>query len=298
MSIKEKLIDIYDKKYKELMIVTFVILFLALGVLAYNYATTGEFIQKGVGLKGGLGITISVNKVWDVAEVQQKILNKFPNADITARSLTEFGRQKAIIIEASDISQQELINTLREMGLDMSSKNYSAEQVGSKLGEQFFRQMMTAIIFAFIFMSIVVLFTFRTLAPSFFVILAASADMITTLAIISLMGVKLSMAGIGAFLMLIGYSVDTDILLTARVLKRTEGTILERTLGAMKTGMIMSLAGFFAVFASYFLTQSEVIKQIMLILSIGLLLDIPNTWIQNAGILRWYLEWKEARTKK
>ena len=60
----------------------------------------------------------------------------------------------------------------------------------------------------------------------------------------------------------------------------------------------MSLAGFFAVFASYFLTQSEVITQIMLILSIGLLLDIPNTWIQNAGILRWYLEWKEARTKK
>ena len=41
------------------------------------------------------------------------------------------------------------------------------EQVGSKLGEQFFRQMMTAIIFIFIFMSIVVLFTFRTLAPSF-----------------------------------------------------------------------------------------------------------------------------------
>lgn len=298
MNIKEKAIEIYDKKYKELMIVTFVVLFLAIGVLFYNYATTGEFVQKGVGLKGGLGITVSVNKVWDVADVQQKIINKFPKADISARSLTEFGKQKAIIIEASDVSQQESINALSEIGFDISQKNYSVEQVGSKLGEQFFRQMITAIIFAFVFMSIVVLLTFRSLAPSFFVILAASADMITTLAIISLMGVKLSMAGIGAFLMLIGYSVDTDILLTARVLKRTEGTILEKTLGAMKTGMIMSLAGFFAVFASYFLTQSEVIKQIMLILSIGLLLDIPNTWIQNAGILRWYLEWKAARAKK
>ncbi|MDO8661542.1 MAG: hypothetical protein Q7K43_06640, partial [Candidatus Woesearchaeota archaeon] len=287
LTFKEKLTDIYDKKYKELMIVTFVILFLALGVLAYNYATTGEFIQKGVGLKGGLGITVAVDKNWDVNQIQKYILAKFPKADITVRSLTEFGKQKAIVVEASDISQTDLVNALKEQGLDMSSKNYSLEEVGSKLGQQFYRQMITAIIFAFIFMSIVVLFTFRTWAPSFFVILAASADMIITLAILSLMGVKLSMAGIGAFLMLIGYSVDTDILLTARVLKRTEGTILERTLDAMRTGMIMSLTAFGAVFVSYFLTQSEVIKQIMLILSIGLLLDMPNTWIQNAGILRW-----------
>ena len=37
-------------------------------------------------------------------------------------------------------------------------------------------------------------------------------------------------------------------------------------------------------------TQSEVIRQIMTILLIGLVVDIINTWIQNAGLLLWYVE--------
>jgi preprotein translocase subunit SecF len=42
-------------------------------------------------------------------------------------------------------------------------------------------------------------------------------------------------------------------------------------------------------------TQSEVLKQIMTILLIGLVVDLINTWIQNAGILRWYVEKKEKK---
>ena len=40
------------------------------------------------------------------------------------------------------------------------------------------------------------------------------------LALIDFLGIEISAAGIAAFLMLIGYSVDTDILLTSRALKR------------------------------------------------------------------------------
>lgn len=292
LGLKEKLIEIYDKKYKELMIITFIILIMALGVLAFNFLSYGEFIKKGVSLKGGLSLTVSVGKYWDVNLLRENIMKNFPNGDASTRSIADFGVQKAVVIESSDISQNELIDFLKTIGFDMSSDKYSVEQVGSKLGQQFYRQMMTAVIVAFIFMGIVVLITFRALIPSLFVILAATADILSTLAVISLMDVKLSMAGIGAFLMLIGYSVDTDMLLTARVLRRKEGSVLDRTLDAMRTGLAMSLTSFFAVFVAYFFTQSDTIKQIMLILSIGLLFDIFNTWIQNAGILRWYLEWK------
>ena len=54
--------------------------------------------------------------------------------------------------------------------------------------------------------------------------------------------------------------------------------------------LLFSLAALTVVLV---LTQSDVLKQIMLILLIGLLADIINTWIQNAGILRWYMEGKE-----
>jgi len=44
------------------------------------------------------------------------------------------------------------------------------------------------------------------------VVISAFADIVMTLALVDILGLKISTAGIVAFLMLIGYSVDTDIL--------------------------------------------------------------------------------------
>ena len=90
--------------------------------------------------------------------------------------------------------------------------------------------------------------------------------------------------------MLIGYSVDTDILLTTRMLKRKEGSLNERIMQAMKTGLTMTITTLTVVTLALIFSQSNTIQQIMLILFIGLFVDIINTWIQNVGILRWYLE--------
>ena len=162
-----------------------------------------------------------------------------------------------------------------------------------------------AVLIAFALMGLTVFAYFRFLAgvktaviiPSLFTIWAAFNDIICTFAVLVLFDVKLSTAGLAAFLMLIGYSIDTDILLTTRVLKGKEGSILSRTLGAAKTGITLSLTSFVAVFAGYIFSQSITIKQIMLVLWIGLLFDILHTWITNAGMLRWYLERKKTQNE-
>ena len=153
--------------------------------------------------------------------------------------------------------------------------------------------MASTKVLAFIFMGIVVFLYFRIPVPSLAVILSAFSDIIVTLAVVNIMGMKLSTAGIAAFLMLIGYAVDTNILLSIKVLKRKEGGILDRILIAMKTGLMMSTTTIIAIIVALSFAQSEVLKQIMTILLIGLLVDLPSTWIQNAGILRWYLERKK-----
>jgi len=144
-------------------------------------------------------------------------------------------------------------------------------------------------------MGIVVFIYFRSPAPSLAVILAAASDIVVTLAIFNLTGIKLGTAGIAAFLMLIGYSVDTDILLSTRVLKRKEGSVMDRVYSAMKTGLTMSATTLSAVLIALIFVQSEIVKQIMIILFIGLLVDLVMTWIQNVGILRLYLEKKHRR---
>src|SRR3989339_765832 len=100
-----------------------------------------------------------------------------------------------------------------------------------------------------------------------------------TLVVVDLFGIKMLSAGIVAFLMLIGYSVDTDILLTTRLLKRSEGSLNQRIYGAFKTGMTMTLTSLMAVIVALLIVQSFsiVLTQIFTILS----------------ILKWYMEKKK-----
>ncbi|MEE9474827.1 MAG: hypothetical protein V3V36_04060, partial [Candidatus Hydrothermarchaeaceae archaeon] len=115
-------------------------------------------------------------------------------------------------------------------------------------------------------------------------------DIITTLAIMIVLQIKLSMGSFVALLLLIGYSVDTDILLTTRLLVKRQKSIKERIKGAMRTGLTMAGTTISAMIVLLLVATSTLLKEIAVVLLIGLLVDLINTWIQNVGILWWYLE--------
>ena len=289
---KNKLLEIYDKQYKKLLIIPFVMLILALGIIGFTYVSTGDFVNKGISLKGGSTITIS--KSVDATSLENYLKQQFPRGDIAVRSLTSAGKVIGIAIDsdAQDSKEIKHMTDALETKLNLQKADYGVEVMGSALGKSFFKQTLYALVIAFILMGFVVFFYFRTMAPSLAVMLAAFSDIVITLAIFNLTGMKLGTAGIAAFLMLIGYSVDTDVLLSTRVLKRKEGTVMDRILGSMKTGLTMSVTTLTAVIVGLIFVKSEIIKQIMIILLIGLLVDIVMTYIQNVGILRLYLERK------
>ncbi|MBN1646086.1 protein translocase subunit SecF [Candidatus Woesearchaeota archaeon] len=287
------ILGFYESKFKILLIIPFGLLFLSLLLLGVSEVTTGEFVQKGISLKGGVSITVPDSQI-PALEVLNLVQSEYPESDINVRILSEFGNQRGFIVESSDLSEDQILDVL-EKEIPKVRDDYGVETVGSQLGEAFARQILTALLIAFVFMALVVFFYFRTFIPSLAVILAAASDMIVTLAVANVLGIKLSTAGIAAFLMLVGYSVDTDILLSTRVLKRSTGTNFQRVLGAMKTGLTMTVTTVVAITVGLFVSDSEVIRQIMTILLIGLLVDIINTWIQNVGIIRWYCEKKKIR---
>ena len=294
---------IYETKYKQLLIIPFTMLVISLILIFSKLATTGEFINKGVSLKGGVTITVSYEEKVDLSELENFLSSEL-GIDVSTRSWGSGSQTLGVIIDAAiDTSTQEtalektenLIDLLKSKFPNLEENDYSVETMGSSLSQSFFRETFKAIILAFIFMGLVVSLYFRNFIPSIAVILAAFSDMVVTLAIVNMMGMELSTAGIAAFLMLIGYSVDTDILLTTKLLKRKSGSITERVYKAMNTGLMMSFTTIIAISTALFFTQSFVLKQIMIILLIGLFVDLINTWIQNVGILRWYLNKKSEK---
>jgi preprotein translocase subunit SecF len=299
--LKKRIIDFYDKQYKKLMIIPLLLFVFAILVIGIQVSQTGSFIHKDVSLKGGVTLTITKNIEIDILSLESLLESKFPDNDLSVRSIKTSGKQTGVVI-AADIegtNKQEVdsfMDTIESgIGAELLEKDYSVEIMGSSLGASFFKETITALIIAFILMSIVVFVYFRTFVPSLAVVLAALSDIIVTLAIVNLMGMKLSTGGIAAFLMLVGYSVDTDMLLTTRLLRRKGGSVFDRVIGSFKTGMMMTLTTMGALIAGIVFVQAGVISQIMKIVLIGLFVDMVNTWIQNVGILRYYLEKKAKK---
>jgi preprotein translocase subunit SecF len=292
-----KLKDIYANKYKPLLLITIVMLLFFGSVLVLHKMQTGEFVSKDVSLKGGLLITIHSDKELNINEIESALSTEL-GTSVSIKRLQGIGTTNiGYSLTLEPISSETALAAISKVtGLELAQGSYTVEEISSGLGATFWNNTLKAIGFAFAFMAIVVFLYFRKAVPSLAVILCAISNVSGTLAIMNLISMKLSVGGVAALVMLIGYSVDTDILLSTRMLRRTEGSISERALATVKTGMTMQLTAIAALAVMFFVSPAEILKQISLIIIIGLLLDIPNTWIQNAGIVRWYLERKHGKT--
>jgi len=291
---KNRISKFHDKHYKKLLLVPIILILFSLSYLYYFYSINGDFFNKDISLTGGTSITIYDSNL-NENQLKQDLSGKLE--DLNTRNIYDLitGAQKAIIIETKT-NGDEAKKTLEDyLGYNLTSENSSFEFTGSSLGQSFYKQLLVAILFAFFLMALVVFILFRTFVPSIAVITSAFADILMTLTLADILNMRISSAGIVAFLMLIGYSVDTDILLTNRVLKRHKGSVNQRIYSAFKTGMTMTLTSLLAVVAALFVakTFSQVLYQIFFILSIGLGFDILNTWITNVSILKWYVEKKK-----
>jgi preprotein translocase subunit SecF len=282
--------EIYDVHYRKLLFIPIVLLLLAFAQIGYQIASTGSFINKGVTLRGGTTITIPVDKEFNTDDIKQFLNSMAVESEV--KILRSAGSPNAIVVETTLTERADIdaVEASLAEKTGIPAEMFRVDTMGASLGESFFKEIMIAMVVAFIFMSIVVFLYFRTLVPSAAVILAAFSDIVMTLAVVNLLGIKVSSAGIAAFLMLIGYSVDTDILLTTRLLKRKEGTVFERTIDAAKTGITMTMTTLAAATAIMIFSTSEIITQIATIIFIGIIFDNVNTWIQNVGILRIYME--------
>jgi len=279
-------------------LIPLILILFSLTYVTINYQKTGDFFKKDISLTGGTSITVYDKISSSQAEID--LGNKLQNLNV--REIYDFGtnEQRALIVETT--SDWETSKSILEeyLGYELvEGENSDIAFTGSILSESFYSQLLVAILIAFLFMAIVVFIIFRNLAPSGAVIISAFADILMTLVVVDLFGIKMSTAGIVAFLMLIGYSVDTDILLTTRVLKRHEDNLNTRIFGAFKTGITMTLTSFFAILFALLIVQSFsiILTQIFLILVIGLFFDMLNTWITNVSILKWYVEHKEHKLK-
>lgn len=281
---------------KQLFYLPIAVFLIAVLIIAYTMTTTGSPVHLGMEFKGGTLVSLTTDQSIDA--LKEKYAS-YPIKDIRmtgSRTIIEFGPMSA--------EQQEFINK----DVTENYKDIEIRQVGPIYGKDLQGQTLKALIFSFIGMSIVVFLIFRTFIPSAAVVLAAFADIIIAIGFMNLAGIELSLGTVGALLMLIGYSVDSDILLTTRVLKR-KGDLTENISNSMNTGITMTTTTLAALAVMYLVStysyliipgfsQINLLSDISSVLIFGLLADLINTWLTNVGILRWYVNKHNPRRRR
>lgn len=289
--INEKVIEAYVKNVtlKQMLIIPALFLLLSLSILAYTYYTTGTPVELGMEFKGGTAVVFDSTQTPDDLKVE---FISYPV--IQAR---EYGGSGRKLIQFGPLKESDMSELTQKINSKYS--NVEIRQMGEVVSKSLQGQALEAILFSFLGMAIVVFIIFRTFVPSIAVVISAFTDIAFAAAMMDVFGIVLSLGTVAALLMLIGYSVDTDILLTTRLLKR-KGELNDKIKDAMKTGLTMTtttlaaLIGLFFVSSGTYLVSSftriDIIRDISVVLIFGLVADIINTWMTNVGILRWHIE--------
>ncbi len=284
--------DILYEDYDKYFVIPVTLILLAAGVLFYNFATTGEFLEKGTDFAGGTEITFEVEEDFTANEIEEVFSNAGRQGSTALTQDT--GERTLLLVQVPppDMEQSEALRIMEEAGYNAEIDGFNS--ISASVSGQFFQQAQFAFILAFTIMSVVIFYAFKDFTPSIAVVFAAGGDILIAAAGMSLIGVPLSLGSLAALLMLIGYSVDTDIVLSTRVLKMNRGTMKSRMWSSMKTGLTMSSGGI-AGFAVLYLVSTSIVgpselSNIAAVMVIGLLADIPLTWLGNTVILKKYAE--------
>ncbi|MFU8867537.1 protein translocase subunit SecF [Natronococcus sp.] len=269
---------------RQLAAVPLAVLGVALLVLVGSFLLFGTPVQLGMDFAGGTELTVQTTAS------EGEIPEAFDEEPESVQSVASEENQYIVQFASTD---QEALSEQAEANLQPDGDAAVIQQVSStsaSFGEQTQQTALLGIAVAFLGMSVLAFVLFRTFVPSIAIVVSAFSDIVIPLAFMAIAGIPLSLGTVAALLMLIGYSVDSDILLNNHVLRRG-GDFYESTHRAMRTGVTMTVTSMMAMLVmgtAAWLFGVELLSSIGIILFVGLAADLMNTYMLNLSLLRWY----------
>jgi len=295
----DKLFDFYYDKHKKLLLIPLVLLVINISIIIINYANTGSLIKMDSTLKGGVTFTFKYGSEIDYPGLKTYLINNLGTDDVDIVLLKNQLSNNIIgyeIVTEQGITKERLIELVEGFINDeLIEEDISFGSQSSLIGQNFMAEAGWLFFIGVILMLLVSFFYFKNIIPAISIVVSTVSDLIGVIAVFNLFSIKIGVITIGALLMIMGYSTDSDILLSTNILKKKEGSQKERMLSAFKTELTMNSTALITFIIMFLLSSVDAIKQISLVLIVGMFFDIINTWLMNASLQRIYLEYKEKR---
>ncbi|SFR92159.1 protein translocase subunit secF [Halomicrobium zhouii] len=278
-------VDYTEYSNRQLAAVPLAVLALAILILVgWSLFVTGAPTDPGAPVTPGIDFTGGTELRVESDMTQQEVEASFDETVISVQGVVGSGDTYVVRLQSSDVQ------SIRQQAQSADMNVLSSASTAPSFGAGAQQTAVIGLVVAFTGMSLLVFGLFRTFVPSLAVVVSAFSDIIIPLAVMNFIGIKLSLGTVAALLMLIGYSVDSDILLNNHVLRRSGG-FYESVYRAMETGITMTLTSIaamtvMAIVATIF--NIDLMADIGIVLVIGLSADLMNTYLLNLSLLRWY----------
>ncbi len=276
----------YDKySNKQLVLIPLLLVFIAVSILVVWTLLTGLPVDRGMAFVGGTEVRIDVSGIDNPEEQIDSIFDSQQDSISSVPGTGEY-----IVTFASGVTTPDDIENSINEEPNMSLTELS--QISPLLGGDSQQLALMALGVSFVLMSLFVFVIFRSIIPSFIVILSAISNITIALAAMNIASIPLSMGTVGALLMLIGYGIDSDILMNTYVLKENKISFNDSIQEAMRTGVTMNVTSLAAMLMMTIVATAfsiELLAHMGFVLAVGLTADLLITYMLNVSILRYYL---------
>ena len=256
---------------------------------------------------GGLAIRLQFAQQVSEAEVRTA-LSEMGIASSEVKTIKEIGEDPEILIkvigdEGSTAIQHEVTTGLQEYFKDNRIDVRSVDSVGARIGKELAGSAVLAVLVTLLLILIYLSwrFEFRFGVGA---VVALFHDVLVTLGIFSLLNLEISLAVVGAFLTIVGYSLNDTIVVYDRIrenLKKKTSFGLEKvinlSINETLSRTVITSGTTLAVVLILYIFGGQVIHDFALALLIGVIFGTYSSMYIASPIL---LEWgkKEALAKK
>ncbi|NPA86926.1 MAG: hypothetical protein GXO00_02870 [Candidatus Diapherotrites archaeon] len=314
--------EIYRKHYKKMVLVPLILFAVLLFFLPK--------LRLGIDFTGGLSISFSSQMNVPPEEIANALKERFGVAEVSVLPVTggyivemsyppelervyylleewKRGNEAALaelnqIVPIDDVNnvdaavtayadrvKEEIIREIKRIVPDAS--NVVINDIVPTLGPEFWSLVVNISIWAVALLLLVILFYFRHPIPIVIMVVSAIFDGIAMLSLMGLSNIPLTLSTIAILLMMVGYSIDTDVIASTYLFKRIkESNPYKQAERAFLTGVTMSLTTLIAMIVIYavgFLTRNITVIRIANVMIYGVMADLIITWMFNAPLLIW-----------
>lgn len=241
--------------------------------------TLDENIKNVVNIKNDLIDCIRISTNLSECNNYLERLEKLSGIEYSNQSYISYAEMVYEMMVNKSISN--IINNIQG-----GSFEYTANVITPTLSKELFSRIISIFILGMLLSTIYIILTFKTWFPTINILSGALIDAFVTIGLITILGFEIDLSVLVGLLVLFGYSLDTSVLLVSNYYYTRK---LESIDESMKTGISMissSLLVFIIILSIGTLLNISFLKNIAIVMIIGLIVDFFTSWGYNAYLIQ------------